>query len=446
MKKQLTKSVLFIGQCYYNHWYLSRELRKIGWKADLLNIDSSLESQKYYHGEDKWFYQEDLKSFESRLEYFAYAIENYSIFHFANAWGIHFFSDYFGGHSTVAKGKTTWKVWWNRLYFKHFILRNSASTLKFYRRLGNAKVAKLLIEYFDYLPARWDIMLLKKLGKKIVYTNNGCLDGVTQTSFSKWPTPTGESICEICAHKSNPSVCSDERNNKWGKYRNWAMDYQCLLGGNQVDFNAGKHSHETPWVYCLDSNFWSPDLTIPDQYKLSIHPSTIKVYHAVGNYDARSSASKTIKSTHIYIPLIEKLKKEGYPVELIFFKDVPNKEIRYYQAQADILVDMLSFGFFGANVREGLMLGKPCVCYLREEWLDSIRKEVPGFVEELPIVNANELTIEEILKDLINNPGKRTEIGKKSREFALKWFSSDQAALKFDAIYSQLLNIKPAIQ
>ncbi len=428
-----------MGQCYYNHWYLSRELRKLGWKADLVNIDPSVDSQKFYHGHDTWLYDEKLVDLENRVEYFAYTIENYNIFHFGNAWGIHFFTEYFGGHSIVAKKKLTFIGWFVNLYFKSIVCRSVPSILKWYRQHGNAKVTKLLIKYFDYLPPRWDIMLLKKLKKKIVYTNNGCLDGVTQTSFSKWSTPTHESICDICANKNNSSVCSDERNIKWGKYRNWAIDYQCLLGGNKVDFNADKRSHETPWVYCLDSDFWSPDITVPGKYKLTLDSSVIKIYHAVGNYDKRSSGSKTIKSTHIYVPLIEKLKKEGHNVELIFFKDIPNKEIRYYQAQADILVDMLSFGFFGANVREGLMLGKPCVCYLRPEWLASMKKEIPEFVEELPIVNANETTIEEVLKDLITNAEKRIEIGNKSRAFALKWFASDKAALKFDAIYSQLL-------
>ena len=32
-------SVLFAGQSYYHAWYLSRELRKLGWRADVLNWD-----------------------------------------------------------------------------------------------------------------------------------------------------------------------------------------------------------------------------------------------------------------------------------------------------------------------------------------------------------------------------------------------------------------------
>ncbi len=40
---------------------------------------------------------------------------------------------------------------------------------------------------FDSMPIGWDVLLLKQIGKKIVYTNTGCLDGVAQSSFREWP-------------------------------------------------------------------------------------------------------------------------------------------------------------------------------------------------------------------------------------------------------------------
>jgi glycosyltransferase involved in cell wall biosynthesis len=166
----------------------------------------------------------------------------------------------------------------------------------------------------------------------------------------------------------------------------------------------------------------------------------VKLYYAVGNYEARTDASgKNIKCTHIYLPLIERLKNEGHPVELIFAKDIPNMEVRFYQAQADIVIDMLTFGFFGANVREAMMLGKPAICFLRQEWLDSMREQIPEYVDELPVINATPSSIYDVLKDLIQSPRKREEIGKRARAFALKWHSSQAGARVFDQIYSSLL-------
>ena len=46
---------------------------------------------------------------------------------------------------------------------------------------------------------------------------------------------------------------------------------------------------------------------------------------------------------------MDRLRAEGYDVEMIFFKGVPNMELRFLQAQADVFVDMLTYGFFGAG-------------------------------------------------------------------------------------------------
>jgi glycosyltransferase involved in cell wall biosynthesis len=136
---------------------------------------------------------------------------------------------------------------------------------------------------------------------------------------------------------------------------------------------------------------------------------------------------------------VDRLKSEGHDVEMIFFNDVPNKAVRYYQAQADVVVDMLTVGFFGANVREALMLGKPVICYLRPEWLESMRREIPEYVDEIPVVSATPETAYETLRDLVDSPERRREIGRRSREFAVKWHSADAGARRLEEVYLSLL-------
>ena len=382
--------MLFAGQAYYNAWYLSRELRKLGWRADVLNWELDRSSDIYFHGQDF-----RLEGYEGRwtpwrhLAFYLLAISTYDIFHFSNAHGIRFSGP--------------------------------------------------LHDYFaDRFSPGAEIRLLKRLGKKIVYSNNGCLDGVSQTSFASWgETP----VCVDCPWRERPDVCSDELNLAWGEFRNSVADYQILLGGNRIDFNDDPTVHEVPEFYCLDRDLWRPDLEIPDRFRLGLPETTVKIYHAVGNYDTRTGldSKRNLKSTHIYMPLIEQLKREGHDVELIFFKDVPNHDLRYYQAQADIFVDMLTYGFFGATAREGMMLGKPVVCYLRPEWLEQMRAEIPEYVDELPVVSATPDTVHEVLIDLVANPVKRREIGRRSREFAVKWHSAEAGAARFDGIYGGLL-------
>ena len=478
--------VLFVGHCYYYPWYLSRELRKLGWKADVLNIDPNNENKDYYHEEDYKFYYRNKKDIKDQLKYYFNSIINYDIFHFSNAHGLYFINnfDYYIKNNIIPvmpKKNNIFKKIFDLLDFKKvykYIIYFLSKILKYkenriYRfiflinykyvkkidynillkviqysneyeihnlvfSMGMDAIEKLILECAEGLPERWDIKLLKILGKKIIYTNNGCLDGVAQSSFRKWgPYP----VCDICKWRDNPDVCSDEKNLAWGKLRNNLADYQCTIGANRADYNDDPKVHEVPEFYCLDKNIWNPDLLIPANYLLPFSKDTIKIYHAIGNYSSRTDAknNQNIKCTHIYLPLIEKFKKEGYKIELIFFHDVPNKKLRYYQLQADIVVDMLTFGYFGANVREAMMLGKPVICYLRPEWLETIRKERPQYIKELPVISATPDNIYDILKELLDNPEKRNEIGRRSREFAVKWHSSESAALKFDQIYSNLL-------
>jgi len=384
-------AVLFAGHSYYHNWYLSRELRKLGWIADTLNIDNNPRNQMYYHGEDyKLDYGREGYNLEKEIRFFKEAIDKYDIFHFCGAGGLQF-------------------------------MRNTKAV------------------FGEHYPDRWEVRLLKnQFNKKIVYANNSCHDGVLKSSFSEWGP---FSVCADCAWRDVPSACSDEKMEAWGTVRNELADYQIMYDGNRKDFNLAPNIHLVPQYYCLDKNFWHPDLLVPANYLLPYSKDTVKIYHAVGNFDSRTAVDhRNVKSTHIYFPTVESLKSEGYNVELVFVKDVPNKEVRYYQVQADIVVDMLTFGFFGANVREALMLGKPVVCYLRPEWLETMRAELPDYVDEMPVVSATPETVYDVLKDLVTNPDKRKEIGVRSRKFAEKWHSSEAGAKRLDEIYSSLLN------
>ncbi|EXI69602.1 MAG: hypothetical protein AW08_00095 [Candidatus Accumulibacter adjunctus] len=391
-----SRRVLFCGQSYYNVWYLSRALRHLGWKADVYNWDSNPANWIYYHGEDYRLGGDIPEGLEGELDFYLLAIYGYDVFHFSNAHGIAFG---WGVQSAVAQ------------------------------RLG----------------MHAEIHLLKALGKKVVYSHNGCLDGVSQTAFSKWGP---ESVCSICRWQHEPSVCSDERNLAWGRFRNSVADFQCTLGGNRVDCNADRRVHEVPEFYCLDPGLWHPEMAIPEQYRLpSLPDGGVRLYHAVGRREERTrSDGVNIKSSHVYLPLIERFRTEGLVLDLIEPTGIPNREVRFLQAQADIFLDMLTYGWFGANIREAMMLAKPVICFIRPEWLESVREELPDYAEELPIVSATPDTVESVLRDLIADPEKRREIGRRSRDFALKWHSASAGAARFDRIYGALLAGDPLLR
>lgn len=390
------KKVLFVGQAYYNSWYLSRALRQLEWTADVVNWDLNPASQIYYHGEDIAFDANSPTLTEQMLDFYVSAIYAYDVFHFSNAHGISF----------------GWPV---QNFFEQAFSKHS------------------------------EIDLLKSLGKIIVYSNNGCHDGVSQTAFAKWGP---ESVCAICPWRDVPSVCSDEQNLAWGMFRNSVAHFQCTLGGNRADYNDDPRVHEVPEFYCLDTEIWNPGIAIPKAFRMPPKPQgTVWLYHAVGHRaDRTNEEGVNIKSSHIYSPLVRKLREEGLLLELMEPTGIPNKEVRFLQAQADIFLEMLTFGWFGANAREAMMLGKPVICFIRPEWLESAREEIPEYAAELPVISATPATVEGVLRDLIANPQKRHEMGRRSREFAVKWHSAEAGGRRFDEIYSRLLRGDPLLR
>ena len=474
--------ILFIGASYYNTWYLSRELRSLGWHADMF-VYGGEGSDAYMHGTDY-----SLKVMEGPFpefdDQFRDCIQELAAEYVRwvrekcpkkenRAWGAEppRLLDRIASRLRRTFGKTSPRAVPSeplplltelqsekdprrlrrllRAFLRHIQPQPHSQSLPLYEAydrydiLHFTGVNNLRLFFFlnpplfSSMPIGWDVDILRRLGKKILYTNIGCLDGVSQSSFSRWgPEP----ICAICRWRDEPGVCSDERNLTWGALRNTLAHLQVNLGGNRVDYNDDPRVHELPEFYCLDPNVWRPDLEVPVQHRLPPRPGVVRIYHAVGNYDLRTKGNQVnIKTTHIIVPTVEKLKADGYPVELVFCTNIPNLDVRYYQVQSDIVVDMLTYGFFGANIREAMMLGKPAVCFLRPEWLESMRSQISQYVRDLPVVSATPQTVYDVLADLIANPAKRQEIGRRGREFMLRWHSREAAGRCFDRIYSDLM-------
>ena len=121
---------------------------------------------------------------------------------------------------------------------------------------------------------------------------------------------------------------------------------------------------------------------------------------------------------------VERLKTEGYPVEYFFVNNKPSNQMRFYQAQADIVVEQLIYGWWGSTFVEASALGKPVVCYLRPSWKEFFFKVFPEY-NDLPIVEANVENIYQVLKKLITDEAYRLKKGNDARRFAEQHFDPE---------------------
>ena len=167
----------------------------------------------------------------------------------------------------------------------------------------------------------------------------------------------------------------------------------------------------------IDLNLWHPDLSIPVEHQLP-PTSNLRILHS--SYLAKSGRDwqgKNIKGSPFVLAAVERLKHEGHAVDYFFIDNKPSNQMRFYQAQADIVVDQLIYGWWGSTTVEASALGKPVVCYLRPSWKQFFLKTFPEY-DDLPIVEADTNTIYEVLKKLVTDAEYRRQKGRESRIFA----------------------------
>lgn len=385
--REQARSVVFIHNSYYHFYYLAEALRKRGWDAISVSSEDPINGAhaKFYHGEDLNIFSSHprIAQFNEEL-FFRHAKKRFRLMHFAGDGYLSFFR-------------------------KNFGLENPP-----------------------------DIAEWKALGKKVAYTISGETSMVSQDSVFNWSRLESElALCEKCPWQSRPDVCSNEKNLKWGKVASTCCDLIFAEGYPALDYLTGPKIIRDPLSMCLSSEIWRPNLNIPAKYKIERKPNELLVFHSVGNYELRKKGDRNIKGTQAVFEAIEQLKSEGLKARLIFCTDVPSSEVRFFQAQADVVVDQLNSGRYGANARESMMLGKATICYLHRTPV--VGEQLSEAILECPMVSATELTIKDELRNLLENKILRDSIGNRCREYALKWHDMDASAARYEAIYDQLM-------
>ena len=385
--RQMRRSVVFLHHSYYHFYYLAKALRRRGWDAVTVSCEApGGPHSQYYHGEDINLFGRNNSQFMYNLEeFFALAKKRFDLLHFAGDGCMSFFPDHWAS---------------------------------------------------DEPP---DIVEWRVLGHKIAYTISGCNSGVAQSSVTQWSrTKGGKSVCDKCPWQHEPSVCNDAKNLAWGGKVEKYCDVIFTEASPALDYQAGIKAVREPATMCLDPSFWRPGLPVPRRFRILRKNGELLVYNAFGNMHLRARNGRDIKGTMAVRAAIERLQAEGLPVRLVFVTGMKNAEVRFLQVQCDVIVDQLNYGRYGATAREGMMLGKPTICYINHN--EPGPEHVLACMSELPLVSATEHTIYEVLRNLLLDPAKRAAIGRASRAYALKWHSADACAERYERIYDEVMS------
>lgn len=141
-------------------------------------------------------------------------------------------------------------------------------------------------------------------------------------------------------------------------------------------------------------------------------------------------SNRTIKGTEHVLNAINKLKKEGYKINLQLVENMLyNKAIEIYK-EADIVIDWINpkFGIYGMVSIENMALGKPVLCSIKQNLIDN-------HYLSLPIVNSNPSNLAQNLRMLIEDYNLRKELGEKSRKYVEQMHDAVKVVNKVNRFY-----------
>ncbi|MFH1021897.1 MAG: hypothetical protein V1809_00735 [Planctomycetota bacterium] len=140
---------------------------------------------------------------------------------------------------------------------------------------------------------------------------------------------------------------------------------------------------------------------------------------------------RAIKGTDHIIASITALSRH-HDIELVLVENMPHAKALQMYRNADLAIDQMRVGWYGTFSVEMMALGKPVVCYIREDDLGFIPLQMAS---DLPVIRANPLTLTDVLTDICTHRERLRDIGNRSRAFVERWHNPDKIAERMLHIY-----------
>jgi glycosyltransferase involved in cell wall biosynthesis len=258
---------------------------------------------------------------------------------------------------------------------------------------------------------RLELPLLKMGGKKVIVSAYG---GDVRYK-SRCQTQGKYNCCIDCDQEFIACICSEGLAKSNINFINRYADITLSMG-DMKEYTPGSRN---------DLFYWAIDLKGMEYVGArgeNIFP--IKIIHAPNH--------RQFKGTRYLVEAVDRLKKQGYEIELQLIEKIANREALQLYREADIIAEQFLIGWHGYLAVEGMALGKPVVCFIRKP-----NEDYP-FGTDCPIVSADPDGLEETLLWLIQNPGVRMELGKKGRAYVEEVFSLESVGKRLDQLYQSI--------
>lgn len=272
-------------------------------------------------------------------------------------------------------------------------------------------VKKIFGFFYNHLYADWlemvDVTWAKEKGKILAVTYQG--DDARQGSY--------------CAEHYNIHFChevgADYYNTKTDAFKRERIEKftdkaDLIYAVNPDLLNVLPEKAQFVPYASVDPREWVPN------YVSKSEDMPLHIVHAPSNRD--------VKGTKYIVAAIERLRQEGAPLTFTLVEGVSNAEAKKIYESADVLVDQLLAGFYGGLSVELMALGKPVICYIRQDDMKLLPSQM---VNDMCFINASPDNIYDVLNGVLAMPrDELLEIGRKSRRFVELWHDPLKIAAK----------------
>jgi hypothetical protein len=217
-------------------------------------------------------------------------------------------------------------------------------------------------------------------------------------------------VCQACPQPGRYCICKTEDLNSSQKRLDGRVTARIAMG-DMVSYVPG----------CRDLHYWPLDLKKFNAEALAYRPGdTLRVAHAPNHGH--------FKGTALLMEAIERLRREGQPIELVSVQGVPNRKVLELFTTSHLIADQFVAGFHGYTALEAMALARPVLCFLRND----------GMMIDpatCPIINVRPEQIYDILKRCLEGGFDLESLGKRGRAYIDRYYSIEAVAARLGRLY-----------
>lgn len=221
-------------------------------------------------------------------------------------------------------------------------------------------------------------------------------------------------------YQSHPELARGKHKRSLNAQRRFARyGFECLVPDSEMASYIQKDIWSSPYKSrqrLITSEFETKYPNIGNSRPLLVH----------------TPSNKAKKGTEVILKAIDQLKSK-YEFDFQLIHGVEHSKAFEIMRNADIMIDEVVHGAYGLAALEAMAFGKPTLCYIKPSL-------VSQYPDDLPIINANQENLTEVLAGLLENGQMRHEIGRRSRAYVEKHHDAHKIAKELVAIYEELIS------